>query len=955
MQTLQTEQDIRFFVNKQLENLGWVFKGTNRNVFQEQPRDKDEKKKLGKKRPDYVLYSNTEKYRREPLMIIETKKPGANLNDALQQGNFYAEKLDAPLVFATDGIYYKTLHMKVHKPLYLNGEEVNELIRELEAIKFLDSNEVDTISKELKYSRDELIKIFYEANDLLRSEGLKAGMERFSEFANILFLKLLGETEDLKEKKGEAFKVSNDFRWNHWKDKKGEELLRFVNDTVLKEMGQIYKDEKIFTPLEIKNPSTLKRIIDRLEPLKLININSDIKGDAFEYFLQKYTTTKNDLGEYFTPRHIVKTMVKLVNPQISEKIYDPFCGTGGMLIGSFKHISNTMARDERNRAILQEETIFGNEITDTARITKMNMILIGDGHSGVERKDSLKVPVEDKYDVVITNMPYSQKTEYGAYYDLQSSNGDSICIQHCIKAINKSSGNGRMAIIVPEGFLFRKDMQKTREYLLDRCYLKSIISLPQGVFLPYTGVKTNILYCTEIKNKKKQEKFWYFNVKNDGRSLDNRRIKLEGETDLQKFLAYRNTEVQEKKDILSVGFSEISMEDVQKNDLVLVGSRYKQFINYENIKWETVKLSEAAKIGAGNSAPQDNKLFKDGKYPFFRVSDVARYHITSNLIEANDLLNDNGKKGLKLYHKNTILFPKSGASTFLNHRAMLGINGYVSSHLATIEPIEEKVLPKYLFYLLCGIDAKNLTVDQNYPSLRLSEISSLKIPLPPIEKQQEIVNELDSYQKIVDNARELLKNYKPTINIDSNWSPETLGKIASFQYGYTAVAKENGNARFIRITDIDENGKLKNSDAKYIKILKDNQQYILKKGDLLVARTGATFGKTLLFDKDEQAIFASYLIRISLDRKKIIPTFYWIYAQTEDYWKKATDLVGGTGQPQFNANVIKNLTVPLPSLQEQKKIIEKVEKEESLIAPSKEIIRLFENKIQEKLNFIWGK
>jgi len=270
------------------------------------------------------------------------------------------------------------------------------------------------------------------------------------------------------------------------------------------------------------------------------------------------------LGEYFTPRHIVKVMVKLLNPQIGETIYDPFCGTGGTLIETFKHISHNMARTKSNWKQLREKSLFGNEITTTARITKMNMILIGDGHSGIQQKNSLKNPVNDKYDIVITNMPYSQKTEYGSYYDLPTNNGDSVCIQHCIKAIDKTSENGRMALVVPEGFLFRKDLQKTREYLLDRCVLKSIISLPQGVFLPYTGVKTNILYCTNVKQKKKQDKFWYFDVKNDGYSLDNHRRKLDGKTDLQKFLEYRNAEIQNKGDILKVGFSQIDMDDVKK-------------------------------------------------------------------------------------------------------------------------------------------------------------------------------------------------------------------------------------------------------------------------------------------------------------------------------------------------------------------------------------------------------
>ena len=180
MQTFQTEQNVRTLVDGQLKNLDWNLQhGKKCNVFQEQPRTDEERKKLKGKRPDYVLYSSKEIHREEPLAIIETKKPGVNLDEAIKQGDWYAERLNAPIVFATDGIYYKTLHTKFHKPLYLNGEEVDELIREVEALEFLEKHEVETISKDVKYSRDKLIKIFEEANNLLRAEGLRAGIERF--------------------------------------------------------------------------------------------------------------------------------------------------------------------------------------------------------------------------------------------------------------------------------------------------------------------------------------------------------------------------------------------------------------------------------------------------------------------------------------------------------------------------------------------------------------------------------------------------------------------------------------------------------------------------------------------------------------------------------------------------------------------------------------------------------
>ena len=949
MQTFQTEQYVRTLVDGQLKNLGWNLQhGKKCNVFQEQPRTDEERKKLKGKRPDYVLYSSKEIHREEPLAIIETKKPGVNLDEAIKQGDWYAERLNAPIVFATDGIYYKTLHTKFHKPLYLNGEEVDELIREYEALKFLENHEVETISTEVKYSRQELIKIFEEANNLLRDEGLRAGIERFGEFANILFLKLLGEIEDLKEEQGENFLVSRDFRWDHWKSKKGDELLRFVNDTVLKEMGRVYQDSNIFTPLAIKNPTILKKIIDKLEPLRLINIDSDIKGDSFEYFLKQSTATKNDLGEYFTPRHIVKTIVKLVNPQFGERIYDPFCGTGGMLIESFRHIYNNMPRNKRNLKILREETVFGNEITSTARITKMNMIVIGDGHSGIQQKNSLADPdsIEDKYDIVITNMPYSQKTEYGSYYDLPSNKGDSVCIQHCIKAIDKISEKGRMAVIIPEGFLFRKDMQKTREYLLDRCYLRSVISLPQGAFLPYTGVKTNILYCTDIKKKRKQEKFWYFNVKNDGYSLDNHRRKLEGTNDLQKFLSYRNTDVYEKMDVLEIGFFEISMDEVKENDYILSGNRYKKIFDYSNVKWELVKIGNVFETTSGGTPLRsNNNYYLNGKIPWLKSGEVSQ----GDIYKSEEFITELGLKesSAKVLPVNTVLVAMYGVTA--GQVGLLKIEATTNQAICGILP-NEKVIPKYLYWILKSQYKKllSLSIGGAQPNISQMIIKNLEIPLPPIEIQQEIANELDSYQKIINHARGMINQYIPKIDIKKDWGYIKLSEIAEIIMGQSPPGKyynekQNGLPFFQGKAEFGDNY-LKPPTKWTYKAMKKAM-----KNDVLMS-VRAPVGPTNL--APFELCIGRGLCAIRPDKKKLSYLFLYYYLSTNQ--KQICKFSTGSTFEAINKKDVENILIPLPTLKEQNKIVNRIEEEVSLISSNKEVAELFHNKIKEKLNFIWG-
>ena len=184
-----------------------------------------------------------------------------------------------------------------------------------------------------------------------------------------------------------------------------------------------------------------------------------------------------------------------------------------------------------------------------------------------------------------------------------------------------------------------------------------------------------------------------------------------------------------------------------------------------------VKLGDVANISTGNSAPQDKALFENGIYPFCRTSDVGRVHLSSNFVDINDKLNKKGIEGLRLFKKETILFPKSGASTFLNHRVMLGIDSYVSSHLATIYRDSNKCIAKFLYYLLCTIDARDLTADLSYPSLKTSDIANIEIPLPPLDIQEEIVAKIEEEEKAVEECKKLIEIHQTKINnkIQSIW------------------------------------------------------------------------------------------------------------------------------------------------------------------------------------------
>ncbi len=975
--TMPLEAETRVLIDRSLENLGWKLRGKDQNVFYEQPRSAAEKKKLGGKRPDYVLYSKDSD---KPLIVIEAKKKGIRLDSALEQGIQYAKAIEAPLVFATDGVFCKAFHTVANRPPILNGEEIDEFIREALALRYLTSYEVNTVSPKVQYDRKELIRIFDEANNMLRGEGLRAGIERFGEFANILFLKLISESEQIKRESGIPTKFDVACSWDSIKQIPISTRIEYINKTVYDKLNVLY-DTDIFTPLQIRDASILKEIMDKLDPLMLTDVDSDVKGDAFEYFLKASTSTKNDLGEYFTPRHIVKTMVRLVNPQIGEKIYDPFCGTGGFLIESFRYIHNNMARTEANMKTLREATVYGNEITNTARITKMNMILAGDGHSNIQMLDSLANPIDGTetytdeqgvlhhkgFDIVLANMPYSQKTKHGNLYDLPSTNGDSICVQHCMKAINSAAENGRMALVVPEGFLFRKDLAKTREYLLDHCQLQSIISLPQGVFLPYTGVKTDIIYATKvnkkIKSSEKKKDFWYFDVKSDGYTLDNHRRKLDTPSDLARYEEYRKLDEEQTADMLKVGFEVIPFDRVRKNAHILVGSRYRSFVetptSYPMINLGDEQFFTVCSGGTPNSTIPE---YWNGDISWITLADLPTSDFVSDIVCTERTITESG-----LNNSNAKLLPVN--TVVVSTRATIGRIGIARTKLATNQGFKNiiikdttKLLPEYLAYILT---TKKNEMIQMASGATFKEISKenfckLQIPLIPVEIQEKLVAEIDGYRQIISGAQAIASNYLPKIVCHTD-SYKMIDEIAIIKPPKDEVRDIPGSTlvSFVPMADINtfDASFMPKENRKLSEVLSGFTYF--KDNDILLAKITPCFenGKAAIARNLTNGIgFGSteYIV-IRANTSLVYPEWIFYHINTPEFIDGGKSFMTGTaGQQRIDINYVKQYRIPVPSLEEQKKILDQISYEQSLIEPSKQLIKVFAEKIEARIREVWG-
>ena len=522
------ESEVRHQIDRSLEANDWILDAhdTKQNVFFENAvksrLPQRSRVRLGQKKPDYTLFDGV-----QPIAVIEAKKSNiVNLDDALDQASHYAECMDVDMVFASNGLSLKSRHLKKSEPLFFNGVELNEL-PSLDLLRkyYVDkTNEVFTVSREVIKSRDELISLFSELNNDFRAAGIRAGIERFSEFANILFLKLLSE-------KGE------DDIWDMLMRLPEKEIVTYLNSVIVDRFQESYGGE-VISPVTTESTPIIKKIVQKLNPLNLTDIDEDIKGSAFEYFMEKTTTATNDLGEYFTPRHIVRFMVRLLNPKFGETVYDPFCGTGGFLTESFKQISQQRRLSMSSSEKLQKETVFGSEKTDTARIAKMNMILFGDGHSGVYREDSLLTGTTGEYNNVLSNIPFSLKNISNDVLKLSQGHSAKDADEACVlKCFNSLKVGGSMAIVVPDGVLVNKAHREMLRFILSNSRVRMLVRLPRGCFAPYTDAKTGIIYLTD---KGVGQTDWFYRVTIDNDGFDSKRNPIKGINDLENVLFFHS-------------------------------------------------------------------------------------------------------------------------------------------------------------------------------------------------------------------------------------------------------------------------------------------------------------------------------------------------------------------------------------------------------------------------------
>ncbi|HGY2240372.1 TPA: N-6 DNA methylase [Klebsiella pneumoniae] len=500
--------------------------------------------------------------------------------------------------------------------------------------------------------------------DKFWSSGISNPLTAIEQITYLLFMKRLDELDHKRQDEGETSGVKyiskfagtwippeernrpvaeqhpidkRTLRWSEFKKLQPEEMLQHVRDKVFPFLKDLNGAESNFThhmknavfiiPKSALLVEAVKAIDEIFEMMKRDSQEKgqafqDIQGDVYEFLLSEIATAGKN-GQFRTPRHIIKLMADLVQPQLGQRIADPACGTGGFLLGAYQYIltqlslSQNLKRDNskgsthdedgffrtsvtaaltKKARILLQESLYGYDIDATmVRLGLMNLMMHGIDEPHIDYQDTLSKSYseETKYDIVLANPPFTGSIDRGDINEnlkLSTTKTELLFVENIYRLLKKG---GTACVIVPQGVLFGsgKAFKELRQTLVERCDLKAVITLPSGVFKPYAGVSTAILLFSKVFgpgdkiSKPATDYVWFYEMSSDGYSLDDKRNKLEGYGDLQDIIQkYHSRDEASDTDRTAKCFM-VPRIDIEAENYDLSLSRYKEEI-FEEVQYE---------------------------------------------------------------------------------------------------------------------------------------------------------------------------------------------------------------------------------------------------------------------------------------------------------------------------------------------------------------------------------
>lgn len=515
--------------------------------------------------------------------------------------------------------------------------------------------------------------------------------------------------------------------------------------------------------------------------------NSENLGNGFEYLLS-IMGSQGDAGQFRTPRHIIDFIVDIVKPTKADTILDPACGTAGFLISAYKFIQKTAEETKqpltpKERTSLTEN-IQGYDISpDMVKLALVNMYLHKFKNPKIYEYDTLTQDTrwDNYFDCILANPPFM--TPKGGIqphnkFGVKANRSEVLFVDYIMEHLNST---GRAGVIVPEGIVFQSAnaYKELRKKLVDENYLYAVVSLPSGIFQPYSGVKTSILFMDK-QLAKKTDKVLFVEVQNDGFDLGAQRRPID-KNDLPKALELINqwqNAINSQTDFLTESKMITVVEKsklAENEEYNLTASRYKETQDFSNCKWDMVKLGDESlfTVESGGTPSSKEDRYWNGDINWVSLIDVPVTESFTIITSTNRKITKEGleKSSAKLLPINTIL---------ISSRATIGRIAINKVELATNQGFKNiiikdfsKVNPKYLAYTIKKLVPKmeDMATGGTFKEISKSSIMTLEIPLPPLEIQEEIVSALEEEEKAIVECKKLIELHQEKINtkIQSIW------------------------------------------------------------------------------------------------------------------------------------------------------------------------------------------
>lgn len=556
----------------------------------------------------------------------------------------------------------------------------------------------------------------------------------------------------------------------------GHEMLSLYTEAVEKMtrnegIPQLFRDIFKNAYLPYRDPETLKLFLKTINEFNYEH--SEKLGDAFEYLLS-VLGSQGDAGQFRTPRHIIDFMVKVVDPKKDDSILDPACGTAGFLISAYKHVMASNEKDGKPGGDLKPEersklanNIRGYDISpDMVRLSLVNLYLHGFSTPNIYEYDTLTSDERwNEYaDVILANPPFmSPKGGIRPHkrFSVQSNRSEVLFVDYMAEHLTP---NGRAAIIVPEGVIFQSAgaYKQLRKYLIENNFLWAVVSLPGGMFNPYAGVKTSILFLDK-SFAKKTDKILFVKIEKDGYDLGAQRKALCNEMGDKPELCPKHSDLPETLKVLKEFQQTLKVSEtfrvltVNKSKLAesnynLSADRYREVIRVGKQTYPTLALKDLCDdILSGGTPATENEEFYKGTIPWITSADIVdlkiakpRKFITREAIE----------------NSATNLIPKG--NIIVVTRVSLGklfLNDFdvcISQDSQGLIVKKGIVLPEYLVLVLSQQVQIFKTISQGstIQGVTKSQLANLQIPLPPLETQRQIVDEIAAHQRMIEQKQQ---------------------------------------------------------------------------------------------------------------------------------------------------------------------------------------------------------